>query len=102
MNPDDIWSLIADGLGVVSGLLLGWSALRINKLLREAWDLREMLTTSQSGVEKQTFEAMRKKAQEQASSWDTWDERRLYGGMVILLLSLVCKLVSSLLKAHIL
>ncbi|HTE14798.1 MAG TPA: hypothetical protein VK642_06950 [Burkholderiales bacterium] len=101
MSADDIWSLIADGLGVLSGFLLGWSALRINTLLREAWDLREMLTTSKSGVEKQTFESMRKKAQEQAGAWNTWDERRLYGGMFILFLSFACKLVSSLFKAHI-
>lgn len=102
MGADEIWSMTADGMGIASGLLLGWSALRINKLLREAWDLRKMLTESKSGLEKQTFEAMRKKAQEQAGSWDTWDQRRLYGGIALLLLSFGAKLVSSLLKAQIL
>ncbi len=102
MGADDIWSLIADGFGVLSGGLLGWSALRINKLLREAWELRQMLSDSKSGLEKQTFEAMREKAQEQAGSWNTWDQRRLYAGMALLLLSFAAKLVSSLLKAHLL
>jgi len=102
VGADDIWSLIADGLGLLSGVLLGWSALRINKLLHEAWALRQMLAGSQSGLEKQTFEAMRKKAQEQAGSWDTWDQRRLYGGIALLFLSFAGKLMSSLLKAQIL
>ena len=102
MSPDDIWSLIADGLGVVSGLLLGWSAFRINSLLKEAWELREMLGSTQSGLEKQASEKMKKRAQEMAGSWDKWDERRLYGGVLILLLSFAAKLVSSLLKAHVL
>ena len=101
MSADDCWSLIADGLGMLSSVLLGWSAFRINKLLKEAWDLREMLASTQSGLEKQTFEKMQKKAQEQAGAWNKSDERRLYGGILILLLSFAAKLVSSLLKAHI-
>ena len=101
MNPDDIWSLIADGLGVVSSLLLGWSALRINKLLREAWELREVLVATQSGLEKQAFEKMKSRAQEQAAAWNVWDERRLYWGIIILLLSFASKFFSSLLKANI-
>lgn len=100
MSPDDIWSLIADGLGVVSSLLLGWSAFRINSLLKEAWELREMFESSKSGLEKQTFEKMQTKAKELAGAWDNWDERRLYGGVLILLLSFAAKLVSSALKAH--
>jgi hypothetical protein len=102
MSPDDIWSLIADGLGVVSGLLLGWSALRVNGLLKEASELRDMLVSTQSGLEKQAFEKMKKRAQEMAGSWDKWDERRLYGGIVILILSFAAKLVSSLLKVQVL
>jgi hypothetical protein len=100
MNPDDIWSLIADGLGVLSSLLLGWSAFRINKLLREAWELREMLDSTRSGLEKQVFEKMRLRAQDQAATWNIWDERRLYLGIIILLASFASKLYSSLLKAH--
>ena len=79
MRADDIWSLIADGLGVLSSLLLDWSAFRINKLLREAWELRTMLAATQSGLEKMTFKKMQEKAQEQAGAWNNWDERRLYG-----------------------
>jgi hypothetical protein len=101
MSADDVWSLLADGLGLISGLLLGWSAFRINKLLREAWELREMLTSTASGLEKQAFEKMKVRAQEQASAWNIWDERRLYWGIIILLLSFFSKLVSSLLKAQI-
>lgn len=102
MSAIDAWSLSADGFGLLSGLLLGYSALRINKLLREAADLRNRLLSSRSGLDKHAYQAMRKKAQEQAGSWSKSDERRLYGGMAALVLSFVCSLIGSLLNANVL
>ena len=101
MNADDAWALFGAVFGLASGILLSWSAVRGNKLLREAWELREMLVESHSGLERQTFDKMQKKAQEQASTWDNWDERRLYWGIYALVLSFFCSLLSSVVKANI-
>ncbi|MBM3343405.1 MAG: hypothetical protein FJY56_15050 [Betaproteobacteria bacterium] len=99
MSPSDIGSITADALGVLSGLLLGWSAVRINRLLREAWELGEMLIESKSGLENKTYAAMQEKAKKLAAQWDTRDQIRLCAAIGLLVASFGCKIWAALAKA---
>jgi hypothetical protein len=98
MDVADVCSLIGNLCGFASGALLVRSSFRVNRLLKDASELRRLIAETQSGLEKATFDAMREKSKDQAGEWKDSDQRNLYLGTVLLVVSFAFSVLGTLLK----